>query len=136
MFAFVDDHRTTPSWMFGVNHFEPAGEQARGLGTIFDVGARIGPLSLTIALEVVEWIRNERIAMAFVEGPISGVFTWEFAVRDDVGTQLTAIAEYSLSKGLVGRSVEKAINAVLGLGIESTERNLRLRLAEHLASTG
>ena len=133
VFAFVDDYRNTPSWMFGVNHFEPAGEQERGLGTIMDVGAKIGPLSLTIALEVVGWVRNEHIALAFVEGPIRGKFTWQFEPRDDGGTQLTATTSYGFSDGFLGRNLAKGINAVLSHAIEHTERNLRAELARFRA---
>ena len=120
--------------MFAVNHFEPAGEQERGLGTVMDVGAKIGPLSLTIALEVVEWVRNERIGLSFVEGPISGQFTWEFEPRDAGRTLLTATTSYTFSDGFLGRNLAKGINAVLGHAIEYTEKNLRARLAERMAS--
>ncbi|AQA25829.1 hypothetical protein BTZ20_1368 [Rhodococcus sp. MTM3W5.2] len=31
-FAYVDDYRNVPAWMFGVTRFEPVGEQTQGLG--------------------------------------------------------------------------------------------------------
>ncbi|MFE3293653.1 SRPBCC family protein [Rhodococcus sp. NPDC059234] len=126
-FAFVDDYRNVPSWMFGVTRFEPLGEQTRGLGARFDAVMQIGPKALGSRVEITAWEQDSLIRLESIDG-ISNSSTWRFAPTADGATELTVDFEYSLPGGLLGKALAKIVEPVVGTAIKHTEATLRARV--------
>ncbi|WP_420750183.1 SRPBCC family protein [Rhodococcus sp. O3] len=127
-FAYVDDHRTVPEWMFGVSRFEPVGAQVSGLGAVFDAAMQIGPKSLDTRLEIVEWERDRIIVLESVAG-FRTSSSWTFT---DLGgsSRLDVDFGYELPGGLAGRALGMLIEPVVGTAVRQTEQALRTRLGQ------
>ncbi|WP_241383901.1 SRPBCC family protein [Rhodococcus sp. CH91] len=125
-FAYVDDYRNVPDWMFGVARFQPTGEQLAGLGAVYDVTMRIGPKDLDSRVEVVEWERDRTIVLDSVAG-FRATSSWTFT---DLGhaTRLDVDFGYRLPGGIAGRTLGMLIEPVVGTAIRQTEHELRTRL--------
>lgn len=67
-FAYLDDFRNVPQWMFGITRFEPTSDITSGLGARYDATMQIGPKSLKSVVHVTEWVHNERLTLESVEG--------------------------------------------------------------------
>ena len=61
-FAYVDDYRNVPHWMFGVTRFDPVSVENQGLGATFDATMQLGPKALHSRVRITEW---EHIRAAF-----------------------------------------------------------------------
>ncbi|MBH0119585.1 SRPBCC family protein [Rhodococcus sp. HM1] len=127
-FAYVDDHRTVPEWMFGVSRFEPVGAQVSGLGAVFDAAMQIGPKSLDTRLEVVEWERDRIIVLNSVAG-FRTSSSWTFTDLGD-SSRLDVDFGYELPGGLAGRALGMLIEPVVGTAVRQTEQALRTRLGQ------
>jgi uncharacterized membrane protein len=132
-FAYVDDYKNVPAWMFGVTRFEPVGEQTQGLGATFDATMQLGPKALNSRVTITEWERDRLITLASVDG-ISNSSTWRFAPASDDSTEMTVDFEYSLPGGLAGKVLAKIVEPIVGTAIKHTESTLRRRV-EELART-
>ncbi|MFD5177573.1 SRPBCC family protein [Nocardia sp. NPDC058379] len=132
-FAYVDDMRKAPEWMFGVTKCEPIGPQERGLGAVVAVTIKFGPMTVHSLGTVTEYCENALIALTLTDGPISGVMTWRFEPRDPGRTRIAAEVAYTLVGGLTGRALAKVIDALVTQGIEYTEGRLRRQLLEPTA---
>lgn len=128
-FAYVDDHRTVPEWMFGVSRFEPVGTQVSGLGAVFDATMQIGPKNLGSRLEVVEWERDRVIVLSSVSG-FRTSSSWNFTNLGDGRSQLDVDFGYELPGGLAGRAMGLLIEPVVGTAVRQTEQALRTRLGQ------
>ncbi|MGA9872055.1 MAG: SRPBCC family protein [Rhodococcus sp. (in: high G+C Gram-positive bacteria)] len=126
-FAYVDDYRTVPQWMFGIRSFEPVGDITRGLGATYAAEMQIGPKTLRSMLRVTEWIENETLTLSSVEG-FSTTSTWSFADTDDGGTRLDVEFAYTFPGGLAGRALGVLVEPVVGQAIRYTETTLRREL--------
>lgn len=126
-FAYVDDYRTVPQWMFGIRSFEPVGDITRGLGATYAAEMQIGPKTLRSMLRVTEWIENETLTLSSVEG-FSTTSTWSFADTDDGGTRLDVEFAYTFPGGLAGRALGALVEPVVGQAIRYTETTLRREL--------
>src|SRR5262249_26331388 len=62
-FAYVDDYRNVPGWMFGVTRFEPVGNQNQGLGATFDTTMQLGPKALHSRVRITEWEQDRLIRL-------------------------------------------------------------------------
>lgn len=134
-FAFVDDHRTVPTWMFGISRFEPVGAQERGVGAVFNATMHIGPKALTSVVKITGWKRNEVIALESIDG-VSNASTWRFAAVGDRRTRLTVDFYYDLSGGLAGRVLDALVAPVVGGAIRYTEATLRAHVEAYHTSAG
>lgn len=123
-FAYVDDYRTVPSWMFGIRSFEPLGDISHGLGATFAAEMQIGPKTLRSTVEVTEWTENESLTLSSVDG-LSTTSTWSFADTEDGGTRLDVKFAYSFPGGLAGRALGMIVEPVVGQAIRHTEASLR-----------
>lgn len=126
-FAYVDNHRTVPDWMFGITRFEPVGEQISGLGALFDTTMRIGPKGLDSRVQIVEWERNSTIALESVSG-FRTSSSWTFLDVGAGATRLEVDFGYELPGGLAGRTLGMLIEPVVGTAVRQTEQVLRDRL--------
>lgn len=127
-FAYVDDFSTVPRWMFGIKSFRPVGDIDHGLGAIYAAEMQIGPKTLRSTLRVTEWIQDESLTLASVEG-FSTVSTWSFADGDDGQTILDVHFSYTFPGGLAGRALGALVEPVVGQAIRHTETSLRRELS-------
>ena len=112
-FAYLDDYRTVPSWMFGVRSFVPVSD--------------VVPKVLRSTLEVTDWIENQSLTLSSVEG-LATTSTWSFTDTDDGGTRLDVEFSYSFPGGLAGRALGALVEPVVGQAIRHTESSLRKEL--------
>ncbi|MGB2948915.1 MAG: SRPBCC family protein [Rhodococcus sp. (in: high G+C Gram-positive bacteria)] len=126
-FAYLDDYRTVPSWMFGVRSFVPVSDVVQGLGAVYDAEMQIGPKVLRSTLEVTDWIENQSLTLSSVEG-LATTSTWSFSDTDDGGTRLDVEFSYSFPGGLAGRALGALVEPVVGQAIRHTESSLRKEL--------
>lgn len=135
VFAFVDDYRTVPNWMFGISRFEPIGERNHGLGATYDATMNIGPKALKSVVEVTEWKQDEVIAIESVKG-MSNSSTWRFEPVGEGQTRLTVDFRYNLPGGLAGKALAAIVEPVVGGAIRHTEAKLRAQVEAHHAAAG
>ncbi|KZF08841.1 MAG: SRPBCC family protein [Rhodococcus sp. (in: high G+C Gram-positive bacteria)] len=127
-FAYVDDYRSVPNWMFGVRSFEPIGDIDHGLDALYAAEMQIGPKTLRSTLRVTEWIEGRSLTLSSVEG-FSTVSTWSFADTPDGGTRLDVDFAYNFPGGLAGRALGALVEPVVGQAIRHTESTLRRELS-------
>ncbi|MBY4127030.1 SRPBCC family protein [Rhodococcus fascians] len=126
-FAYLDDFRNVPQWMFGITRFEPTSAITSGLGATYDATMQIGPKSLKSVVHVTEWVHNEQLTLESVEG-LSNSSTWSFEDAGDGRTRLVVVFRYSLPGGIAGKMLGAVVEPVVGQAIKHTESTLRSRL--------
>ncbi|MGW0176969.1 SRPBCC family protein [Rhodococcus sp. NPDC003322] len=128
-FAYVDDYRNVPRWMFGVTRFEPVGVENQGLGATFDATMQLGPKALHSRVRITEWEQDRLIRLESVDG-ISNGSTWRFSPTDDGHTELAVDFDYTLPGGLLGRALAKIVEPIVGTAVAHTESTLRALVEE------
>ncbi|MCJ0905475.1 SRPBCC family protein [Rhodococcus sp. ARC_M6] len=134
-FAYIDDYRNVPNWMFGVSEFVPNGEFDQGLGATFDAAMQIGPSTLRSKLEVTEWEKDRIITLSSLGG-VSNSSTWEFTAVDDSKTELSVDFAYKLSDGLAGKALGMLVGPFVENAVRGSEETLRRNLEEEFAARG
>lgn len=129
-FAFVDDYRNVPEWMFGVTRFEPLGAQTSGLGSEFETVMQLGPKAMKSKIRATEWVRDEVITLASYEGMVNSS-SWRFRAVDDQSTELSVDFRYEFPGGLAGKALAKIVEPAIQVAIRQTEQNLRKAVEEH-----
>ncbi|WP_233267072.1 SRPBCC family protein [Tomitella fengzijianii] len=127
-FAFVDDYRTVPQWMFGVTGFTPVGEQERGLGAEYAVTMVLGPKTLRSKVRVTEWEQDELITLESYEG-VRNTSSWRFTRVDDEHAELSVEFTYDFGGGLAGKALGRIVEPFVQAAVAQTEKDLR-RLVE------
>ena len=123
VFAYVDDYRNVPDWMFGVTKFTPITEQTSGLGATYEANMKIGPKNLTSTLKVIEWVENEVVVLSSIAG-FDVETGWRFSADGDQ-TVVDVNFDYNLPGGLAGRALGAIIEPVVGQAVKQTEQALR-----------
>lgn len=126
-FAYMDDYRNVPSWMFGVSEFTPVGDFDQGLGATFDAAIQVGPSTLRSKLEVTEWEKNRIITLASLGG-VSNSSTWVFTAHGDNQTELTVDFAYKLPGGLAGKALGRLVGPFIESAVKNSEQALRRNL--------
>lgn len=124
VFAYVDDYRSVPDWMFGVTRFTPITDQVSGLGATYEACMKIGPKSLRSTLRVTEWVENEIVVLSSIAG-FDVETGWRFADGDHGLTVVDVNFDYRLPGGLAGRALGSLIEPVVGQAVKQTETALR-----------
>ncbi|WP_347955918.1 SRPBCC family protein [Gordonia aichiensis] len=124
VFAYVDDYRNVPGWMFGVTEFMPTTEQTSGLGATYAACMKIGPKALKSTLQVTEWVENEVVVLSSIAG-FDVETGWRFADGPDGATVVDVNFDYRLPGGLAGRALGAIIEPVVGQAVRQTESALR-----------
>ncbi|WP_431963058.1 SRPBCC family protein [Nocardia sp. bgisy134] len=133
-FAYVADYRNVPKWLFGIRHYTPVGEQTSGAGAVFDTTVQLGPTTLNLRVEIVEWEDGAKISLHAIKG-IEGTVRWGFESVGEDSTKIDVVVDYRVPGGLAGRALDKIIQAFVGPAIRHTEKSLREQiLAAHRAS--
>lgn len=126
-FAYVDNYRNVPQWMFGIQSFKSVGDVDHGLGAIYAAEMHIGPKTLRSTLRVTEWVQDEILTPSSVEG-FPTVSTWAFSDGEDGNTKLDVHFSYTFPGGLAGRALSALVEPVVGQAIRHTESTLRKEL--------
>lgn len=128
-FAYVDDHRNVPKWMFGVSEFTPVGDKDHGLGAQFDTAIKLGPTTLHVRVEVTEWEQDKLIALRTIKG-IKSTSSWRFSPNGDNQSEIDAAVDYELPGGFAGRALGKVIDAFVAPGVRHVDKHLRALIEE------
>ena len=129
-FAFVDDYRNVPEWMFGVTTFEPLGVQTAGLGSEFDAVMQLGPKVMKSKIRCTEWVQDEVITLESYEG-MANSSSLRFRAVDEEHTELSVAFGYEFPGGLAGKALAKIIEPAIQMAIRQTEQDLRKAVEEH-----
>ena len=129
-FAYVDDYRNVPQWMFGVTTFDPIGTQLSGLGANFDAVMQLGPKAVKSKIRVTEWERDAAITLASYEG-MTNSSNLTFKAIDEEHTELTIVFGYEFPGGLAGKAVGRVLEPAIHAAIRKTEQNLRKAVEDH-----
>jgi uncharacterized membrane protein len=126
-FEYVDDYRNVPKWFFGVSKFVPVGERDRGLGAVFDMAITLGPKTLHIRSEVVEYEENRIIASKSIRG-LESTMTFGFEPESDKVAKLSAELTYKVPGGMAGRALGRILDFFISPGVRYTESQVRSRI--------
>jgi uncharacterized membrane protein len=134
-FAYLDDYRNAPTWMFGLSRFEPAaGRPDQGLGSAFDATFAVKAVKIKSTIEVTEWVRDEVIAFHSIDG-FTNWSTWRFAADGPERTRISVVFSYELPGGLAGKALGRMLEPVIALTVRDSDKALRRNVAEHYAQT-
>ncbi|NLG46711.1 SRPBCC family protein [Gordonia sp. (in: high G+C Gram-positive bacteria)] len=128
VFAYVDDYRNVPDYMFGVGRFTPTTDVDHGLGSEFETAIKVGPKELTSTVRCTEWAEGEVIKLESVKG-FGADSEWRFADGDQPGTTLLTVRfGYTLPGGLTGKVLGGLIGPFAEQGVKHTENKIRAAL--------
>ena len=128
-FAYVDDHRHVPEWMFGVEKFEAVGDQDHGKGAVFDVVMHVG-VPIRTRLEVVAWEQDALLEFRSVKG-FSTESRWTFEAVGEDETRVVSEITYHLPFGPAGRVMGKVMEPAVAKASERSSSALVQRVEEH-----
>jgi carbon monoxide dehydrogenase subunit G len=123
---YVSDWRNATSYIFGLQKYQPIGEQERGVGTKVELAVKLGPTTQESVVEYVEWVDREVLRNV----PVSG-FQQGTAIRfapEGEGTRVTIDGEFSLPGGIAGRVLGKTIEPAAKLTASQSLKNLKALL--------
>lgn len=134
-FAYINDFRTAPTWMFGLAKFEPVGEVDHGLGATFDATFQVRPVKLSSTVEITEWVQDSLIAFTSIKG-FKNWSTWRFTAAGPTRTKIVVVFSYALPGGLAGKALGKAMEPVVALSVKHSDATLRKNIeVAHAAGT-
>lgn len=131
-FAYLDDYRNVPKWMFGVSRFDPVGQATHGLGAVFDGAFAVRPVKLSARVRITEWEQDRLIVLTSVTG-FANSSRWQFSADGPDRSTLHIVFAYELPGGLAGRALAKVLGPVLTLSLRHTDDNLRKQIEAHHA---
>lgn len=125
VFAYVDDYRNVPEYMFGVDRFIPTTDVEHGLGAEFATGIKIGPKELASTVRCTEWVDGELIKLQSVSG-FGADTDWAFADGDEPGTTVVSVRfGYTLPGGLAGKILGGLIGPFADQAVKHVENKIR-----------
>ncbi|QIS11940.1 SRPBCC family protein [Nocardia arthritidis] len=133
-FEYVADYRNLPRWVFGVKHYTPVGEQSRGVGAVFDSALNLGPMTLHLRGEVIEWEDNAVITLRAVKG-VEGTARWTFEPIDAGHSRIGVVLDYRVPGGIAGRALDRVIQAIVGPTVKHAEKHLRHQIESAYAAS-
>ena len=159
-FAYTDNHRFVPDWMFGIASFEPIGAADCGRGARYAAALRLGLWHPTVECEITEYRRNAvigytlrrrrpgKVAPAQAPGPMpeadtaagqntvpaqaAGSVTLTLRM-DPLGygrSVLTFEADYPPLQGWPARPTARALDTAVRTAVHRSEAQLRREIEE------
>ena len=122
VFAYVDDHSNTRTWMYGLDKIEPVGDTVHGVGAEYDGVMKVG-VSLSSRIRCTVWEENRRIELTSVKG-VKNTQRWTFTAIDEGRTRVDALITYSLPGGPAGVTMAKAIKPLIGVAVRHSSESL------------
>jgi uncharacterized membrane protein len=123
VFAFVDDHRNTTTYMKDLTKWAPVGSKTHGKGARFEVAMKAGPMTLSSVVDITTWTENRAIGWKSTEG-FKQTGTWSFK-SSGKGTEATFDMDFELPGGIAGRMLSRVAEPVVRSNIEESVRKLR-----------
>lgn len=134
-FAYVDDYRNTPNWLWGLARFEPVGDKHHGPDAVFEGTYHVKPVKLSSTIRVTQWQENEVIAFESIKGfPTRS--TWRFRADGAERTHISVVFGYDLPGGLAGKALGRALEPIVGLSVRHSDAALRRQIEEQHAARG
>jgi uncharacterized membrane protein len=130
-FEYVADYRNIPSWMLGIERFDPVDGQDRGEGAEFDVTVKMG-VRLHTRIRATEWVEDRVIGMESVRGV--GVCSRFLFERVAVGTSVTAEVSYRLHGGPAGRMMHRAVAPFITRAVQHANHALVVGIERQAAA--
>lgn len=127
-FAYIDDYRTVPDWMFGVSEFRPIGEFDQGMESTFDAAIHIGPSTLRSRLEVTEWEQDRVITLR--RSTRRQLLHLGITAHGEDKTEISVDFAYKLPGGLTGKALGLIVEPFVETAVKNTEATLRHNLEE------
>ncbi|WP_280491743.1 SRPBCC family protein [Nocardia asiatica] len=127
-FAYVNDYRNLPRFLYGIQSFTPVGEQTEGVGATFDGHMKLGPASLKSRIEVVRWEEGHAIGVQSIKG-FEVESTFLFHAKGESLCTVDAIVDYRVPGGLAGRALGKTIEPFVKIAVQHTTHNLVAQIA-------
>ena len=134
-FAYIDDYRTTPEWMFGLAQFRPVGELDQGLDAVFEGTFQVKPVKLQSTVKITAWEQDKLIRMESIKGFVNRS-TWRFEALNDTETRVLVDFTYELPGGLAGKALGKALEPIVALSIRHSDAALRKNIEAKYAAGG
>ena len=131
-FAYIDDHRTTPDWMFGLAKFEPVGDIDHGKGAVYEGTFQVPPVKLHSTVEITDWEQDKLISFNSIKG-FRNYSTWRFEAVSPTETKVIVDFSYELPGGLAGRALGRALEPIVALSVRHSDHNLRKHIEERYA---
>ncbi len=129
-FAYIDDYRNAPSWMFGLAKFEAVDStKTHGVGAVFDGTFQVKPVKLSSQVEITEWEQDSLIALTSVKG-FKNSSVWHFTADGPERTKLTVKFSYALPGGFAGKALGKAMEPVVAMSVRHSDAALRKNIGE------
>ncbi|MFC4376569.1 SRPBCC family protein [Nocardia halotolerans] len=122
-FAFVNDYRNLPKFMYGIESFTPVTEQTDGVGAKFDGKMKLGPASLTSRIEVVRWEEGAVIGTKSIKG-FEIVSTFLFQAKGAEKCTVDAVIDYFVPGGMAGKMLGKTIEPFVKIAVKHTAEAL------------
>ena len=127
-FAYVDDYRNTPKWMFGLSRFDPVTDQLSGLGATYDGTFAVKPIKLHSSIRITGWEQDKLIALESYEG-FEIKSTWNFESLGPEQSKVIVDFSYELPGGLAGRAMGRVLEPIVLLSIRHSDHALREGIA-------
>ena len=133
-FAYIDDYRTTPEWMFGLANFQPIGDLDQGLNAVFEGTFQVKPVKLHSTVKITAWEQDKLIKMESIKGFVNRS-TWRFEAVNDTETRVVVDFTYELPGGLAGKALGKALEPIVALSIRHSDAALRKNIEAKYAGS-
>ncbi|WP_188829373.1 SRPBCC family protein [Nocardia camponoti] len=128
-FAYINDYRNLPKYMHGIESFTPVTSQTEGVGAKFDGVIKLGPVTLTSTVEVVEWEKDKVIAIKSRKG-FEIISTWKFIEKGPNLCTIDAIIDYRVGGGIAGKVLGKTIEPFVKITVQHTTDNVVSQIAK------
>lgn len=122
-FAYTADYRNVPSWLYGIQQFEPVGDQDYGLGAVFDGAMHVG-MTLRSRIEIDAFTENALISFDTIKG-FQIRSAWHFAATGEGVSSVRADIAYELPGGIAGKGVGKVIEPFVKIAIRHSSADLK-----------
>ncbi len=122
-FAYTADYRNVPSWLYGIQQFEPVGAKDYGLGAVFDGAMNVG-MTLRSRIEIDDFAENALISFDTIKG-FQIKSAWHFAAIGEQSSKVRAEIAYELPGGIAGKGVGKVIEPFVKIAIRHSSADLK-----------
>ena len=128
VFAYVDNYRNVPDWLYGISKFVPTTEKERGLGAVFEGSMHVGVM-LHSTVEVTAYDEGRMFEFESVKG-FKNSSHWSFEAIDAKSTRIIADVQYSLPGGVAGKALGRMIEPFVKIAVKHSSE----ALAKHAAA--
>ena len=122
VFDYLDDFTNTKDWMYGLEEFEPVGDQLHGVGATYRGTMKLG-VTLRSTLRCTAWEKDRLLEIESIDG-IRNTQRWTFTDLGDDRTKVDAWISYSLPGGAAGVAMGRVVKPVVAVAVKQTAASL------------